>query len=120
MTEERHTPLILSAAIIGEITRSEPGPGIDAQAYVGRGRFLSRAAEVSAEVFWDESDERYELIEETPWAPPRPLFVPHRPWRPDWEIEDERRVVELRDRVEARKAGKKFPGDEGYQEGDER
>lgn len=116
---DRHVPMIFSDPAIASTDRSSPGPGIDAEAYAAGGRYLTTAREAEVGIVWRESGEsanggHYELASE-----PLDAMWPFVPWRPRpsaGQVEDERRFLEVQERVEGRKAGRVYPGDEDERE----
>lgn len=116
---ERHVPMIFSDPAIASTDRSSPGPGIDAEAYARGGRYLTPAREASVGLVWRESAEHahsgyYDRAPDLPavaWP-----FVPWRPRPSAGQVEDERRFLEVQERVEGRKAGRVYPGDEDERE----
>lgn len=109
-------PLIHSGSSPQPGTPSERAPGIDVQAYVNGGRYLNETHERASGLEWVVSAEHkgggyYRLID-APYGGAR--FVPHRPMPVALEALAEAATAELRQRVEGRKAGMLYPGDEGY------
>lgn len=118
MSGVTNSALIHSGPLECEADRLAPQPGVDPVYYARGGRFFSPTIEIDAGLHWNHQQSRYEPTD-APAQIPEP-FVPWRPKPPRFQAEDERRAEAVRQRVEGRKAGKRYPGDEGYREGDER